>query len=322
MTRGRSFDKAVVATVTYNNEATIGALLDSLLPQQDSIVEVVVVDNGSRDGTEGVVQSHLARFDVPVTFVSQDNVGFGRGMNTAARSSAPDAPFLCVNPDVVLAAGVIQDMLTLLREAPRAGIVTAPLVGLDGEPDTASRRRLPTLGKASVYGLLGSRTPAGLRYNSLEAPAATESVDGLTYTTVEATTGALVLVSPAMRDAEGRVFDEDYWMYGEDLQLCLDCQRRGLRVLMLEGAPSTHTKGVSSGWPRSKRSDRAFHHSMWLYYRKNLSSRGPLDGIVAAGIAARYAVSRTAALLATRRGRSRAATPVGSEARTSRADEE
>jgi GT2 family glycosyltransferase len=109
-----------------------------------------------------------------------------------------------------------------------------------------------------------------------------------------------------MRDPDGKVFDEDYWMYGEDLQLCLDCQRRGLRVLMLEGAPSTHSKGVSSGWPRSKRSDRAFHHSMWLYYRKNLS-RGPLDGVVAVGIASRYAMSRAAALLSSRRNRRAAA---------------
>jgi GT2 family glycosyltransferase len=170
--------------------------------------------------------------------------------------------------------------------------VTAPLVGPDGSPDSASRRKLPTLGTAAIYATLGRLTPRRWRYNKQLAAPPSIAVNGVPLERIEATTGALMLITPTMRARDGSVFDESYWMYGEDLQLCLDCAGRGLDVLIVDHEPSHHQKGASSGWPRSRISDRAFHQAMWIYYRKNISPSRLADPPVWAAIRLKYLVSR------------------------------
>ena len=122
---------------------------------------------------------------------------------------------------------------------------------------------------------------------------------------VEATTGALMLLSPDFRNAGTGVFDRDYWMYGEDLQLCADAQAAGRRVVILERPGSVHLKGHSSGFPRGSRSDRAFHQAMLVYYRKNLRRHAAEEAVVTLGVGLRYVASRVAALAATTAARVR-----------------
>lgn len=288
---------AVAVTVTYNSAATVDGLIDSLAGQDGHVARLIVVDNGSTDDTVAQLRARARSTTLPLTVVEGENVGFAAGMARGCALLEEPEPTLIVNPDVRLAPGTVAALLELLHAHPRAGIVTAPLVHLDGAPDSASRRRLPDLRGSMVYAVLGTLTPAAYRYNVVRAPAPVQTLNGVDYSAIEATTGALMLVNPAFRDPRQGVFDRDYWMYGEDLQLCFDARRDGWSVLMAEIEPSVHIKGVSSGLPRDRLSDRHFHAAMYTYYSKNLR-RGRLESwAVAGGIAARFAVSRVRARL-------------------------
>jgi GT2 family glycosyltransferase len=223
-------------------------------------------------------------------------------MKIAGRQTIVDQglPTLCVNPDLELRAGTLRTMLNCIQNGDNIGVVTAPLVGVDGEPDSASIRRLPSLGMASIYAVLGRFTPAKVRYNRL-APTQRDlefEFSGSTGKLIEATTGALMLVHPDLRNPEDGIFDTDYWMYGEDLQLCHDARELGWRVAIVDEPPSLHIKGVSSGWPRSPASNRAFHDAMTLYFNKNLARGNLVDTFVRIGIRARLAFTMLTAAFA------------------------
>lgn len=269
-----AFERVHVVTVTYNSASTLPAYLEGLRASKDRIAAVTIVDNGSTDGTRGLLHAAVPNSGLPLEVIENANTGFAGGYCAAASSAAPRGlPVLCLNPDVVLAPGAIDALLDALNSFPSAGVVTMPLVEVDGSPDSASRRRLPTLHGSVVYSVLGRLTPSAIRYNRIEtAPESMETAAGRQVTRLEATTGALMLVHPGLRTLDQGIFDREYWMYGEDLQLCSDARDQGRSVLMAEVEPSVHVKGVSSGRPRSSRSNRAFHDAMFLYARKNLVS--------------------------------------------------
>ena len=292
-----------VVCVTYNSCSTIEALLGSLKRQDGSVGRVTVVDNGSSDDTVERAERAGRTLGLPLVVLRSTNVGFARGVNRGVRDAPVGGPVLCVNPDVVLSDGVVPAMLEVLSGVPGAGLVGAPLHLPDGTEDPSSRRRLPKSGTASVYAVLGRKfTPRPWRYNAVDRLDQVASCNGAID--VEATTGALMLVASDLVPTDGRLFDPGYFMYGEDLQLCLDIRRAGRRVLLVGRDGGLHVKGVSSGLPRSARSNRAFHHAMWRYFRTNLSPHPILVPVVWLAICLRFAVSEIRATPARWRRRS------------------
>ena len=289
---------AHVVTVTHNSASTVDAYFAGIEACASEIAGVTLVDNASTDDTVARVRAAAARCSVPVELIENENTGFAGGYYAASRSSAPRGlPVLCLNPDVALAEGALSSMLDVLASFPDAGVVTTPLVERDGTPDTASRRRLPTLGASVLYSVLGRMTPSALRYNRREDSAPIlHSAGGLPVSDLQATTGALMLVPPDFRSLDSGIFDRDYWMYGEDLQLCADAAAAGRRVLIAEVTPSVHVKGVSSGRPRSHRSNRAFHDAMTDYARKNLVRSRVLVVVLRVGIEAHFLLTELRAL--------------------------
>jgi GT2 family glycosyltransferase len=293
----RPFDRVHVVTVTHNSTSTLTAYLDGIAASAHLVAGVTVVDNASTDETLRLLHGAVGSRGLDLEVIENANTGFAGGYAAASASAVPrGVPILCLNPDVVLDAGAIEALLDVLNSFPSTGLVTMPLVEIDGSPDTASRRKLPTLHGSVVYSLLGKFTPRSIRYNRLEQTAESmTTAAGRRATRLEATTGALMLVHPDFRTVDQGIFDEDYWMYGEDLQLCSDARDRGLLVLMAEVTPSVHVKGVSSGRPRSRRSNRAFHGAMYLYARKNLLSNPILLAGLWAGVWGHFALSESRA---------------------------
>jgi hypothetical protein len=109
---------------------------------------------------------------------------------------------------------------------------------------------------------------------------------------VGAVNGAFMLMrEDVVRTVGG--FDEDYWMYGEDLDLCLRTTQAGWDVYYWPGLEVVHVKGGSSGKARSARVNWAFHSAMWIFYRKHfLSVYGPFTTVlVGGGISAKFFLS-------------------------------
>jgi len=265
-----------VVIVAYKSRDEIGACLGSI-PREvrradgtRGAVEVCVVDNsaegglsrgegekeGMRDGETGSGErgddvGAIVRRDFSwVTYIAAErNLGFGRANNVGfARTRGEFVLFL--NPDTVVNAGALEHCVRRLEEDVEIGLISPKLVTRDGTMDLACRRSIPTLwdGFCRASGLAarwpGSAWVAG--YNLTYLPE-DESYD------VGAINGAFMMAARwllaeevAEVGAEGvAVFDERFFMYGDDLDLCIRVGRAGWRVVYDGRVAITHVKGVS-----------------------------------------------------------------------------
>ncbi len=239
--------------VTHGSASTIDACL-ARLRGADGVVAIRVVDNASTDDTVAVVQRHAAG-DPRVRFVANpDNPGFATACNQAAAAlEADDGGWLAfVNPDCL----VERDTLSRLRaHAATAGgemLLGADLVGPDGVPDGAARRRDPDF-------LAMLRRPAALKLDLPREPMrALQPVD--------AVSGALMLLPRALFERIGG-FDAGYRLHAEDLDLCRRARDAGARVAVANDVRVLHLRGVSSR-ARPVFVEWHKHRGLWRYFRK------------------------------------------------------
>ncbi|MDW8478941.1 MAG: glycosyltransferase family 2 protein [Xanthomonadales bacterium] len=228
-------------------------------------VEVLVVDNASRDGS-------IERLPPGVRLLrSARNLGFAAACNLGAQAST--APFLAfVNPDALVERDTLARLLAKIRGRREIGLVGAMLVDGEGRADPACRRHDPTPWRAlmTLTGLsrLRRRFPAlaGIEADPVPMPEDLEYPD--------AVSGALMLMPRRAFAAVGG-FDEDYFLHGEDLDLCRRLRRAGLRVALAADVKAVHLRGTSS---RRRRLFVAWHkhRGMLRYFRRFERERMPL----------------------------------------------
>lgn len=202
---------------------------------------MTVVDNSPGDGTGEIVQREFGY----VTYLAPgENLGFGRANNLGfARARGECVLFL--NPDTISNAVALEHCVRRVREDEAIGLISPRLVQADGTMDLACRRSIPTLwdGFCRAAGL-ATRFPdvrwfSG--YNLTHLPTAG------TYD-VGAINGAFMLGRRsvfASVAAGGTVFDEAFFMYGDDLDLCIRVARAGWRIVYDGRVQITHLKGLS-----------------------------------------------------------------------------
>jgi GT2 family glycosyltransferase len=265
------------------------ALLDDCLTSMTAAaagvgVRVHVVDTASGDATPEVARRH------PVHLTALGgNVGFARANNIAlARCTAPAV--LVLNPDTVLPAGSLRRCLDALAARPELGVLTPRLVDRRGRLDGRCRRGFPHPWPALCFLTGLDRVLAGPRargYTSSWLPS------GRAHDVV-AVSGAFMLLRRAALEETGH-FDTRYFMYGEDVDLCLRLRRRGWRCRYWPGVEVVHVGGGSGeGGRRSARADTAFFRAMAPLLAAHLPGR---RGRLTAGA---VAVAAEAALLASR----------------------
>jgi N-acetylglucosaminyl-diphospho-decaprenol L-rhamnosyltransferase len=287
--------KVNVVVVTFNNEKTIEALFRGLVANSPLIEQIVFVDNGSLDKTFTLLEKYSIKHSLNCVLVNSENVGFAAGYQKAgSHIRRPELFTLCLNPDVEIMRGTLEALSAVLEQNEKVAIATAPLVLPDGRPDLASVRNLPSLKSASLHALMG-RFFRNSNYNpetNFDALFAAHQIgDRSLSIKIPATTGALMLVNSDFRLSTRGIFDTDYWMYGEDLQICHDANRTGWQIRIANVTPSIHHKGTSSGLPRSFKSNLAFHNAMITYYLKNLQTNVLEMALVICGVYSRLILS-------------------------------
>jgi N-acetylglucosaminyl-diphospho-decaprenol L-rhamnosyltransferase len=273
-----------VVIVSYRCEGLLRDCLASLREHPPTrAMAVHVVDNDSRDGTAEMVEREFP--DVRLTQAAA-NLGFSAANNLAIRAS--DAPnVLVLNPDTRITAGALDTLLALMDERGEIGISGPKLVLEDGRLDHAAKRSFPTpLGALAHF--------AGIE-SQYRAPELDPDVAG----PVDAVNGAFMLIRRAALDQVGP-FDEGYWMYMEDLDLCYRFAQAGWITWYEPSATVVHVKAGTSGPIRSARLNRAFHYGMYRFYRRHYApTRSPVvNGAIYAGIAAKLGVSLARASMA------------------------
>lgn len=203
---------------------------------QDHVGQIVVVDGGSFDGCGEMLAAEFPE----VEFVqSPDNVGFGRSNNLGfAKVNQP--LLLLLNPDTELKPGALARMVAVLENHPDAGIVSPRLLNTDGSLQKSSVMAFLTpLNQALRSDLLMKVWPKSRLWGAGEAYFTIEPV------AVEAVSGACMLMrSELFRRLGG--FRPDYFMYAEDMDLCLRVHRLGLANYHVPAAEVVHHGGGSS----------------------------------------------------------------------------
>lgn len=256
--------------------------------------QVVVVDAGSDDDT--VEQLSAAGWHV----LAEENLGFGRCANAGVVALDDDVDVVIVcNADTDWAPGAVTTLAAAVR---RPGIAAAgPRVRYpDGRPQ-ASARELPSLPTALGHALLGLWWPGNpwtRRYRQLDVdPARPRDVDWLS--------GCALAVDRAAFVAVGG-FDPGYFLYAEDVDLCLRLREAGGRLVTVPDAHVAHEVGASTGRHRS-RTVREHARSLDRFARRHVLTgpRRPLRPLVRLALAG-WAATTLAwdRLIGRRRGRS------------------
>jgi GT2 family glycosyltransferase len=231
-----------IVIVAYKSRDEIGPCLRSL-PRHlgEGGVQVVVVDNSPDDGAGRIV-----RHDFPwVEYVAPgENLGFGRANNLGYVQTTGEF-VLFLNPDTVANELALAHCLERLRGDARIGLISPRLVRADGAMDLACRRSIPTAwdGFCRACGL-AARFPG----RALFAGYNLTHLDPHGSYPVGAINGAFMLAPRRVLEqvaTDGKVFDEAFFMYGDDLDLCLRVTQAGKRIVYDGRVQITHLKGVS-----------------------------------------------------------------------------
>ena len=274
-----------IVIVSYRCRTLLRDCLKSLsaFPPADG-ARVWVVDNASEDGTVEMVKEEFPEVEL---IASDENLGFSKANNLAIRRGS--APYvLALNPDTLMTGGALDQMLELMEQKPEVGISGCRLELPDGSFDHAARRSFPTpLGALAHFTRIGRWKKAPARLAQYRAP---EVESG----PVDAVNGAFMLMRRKALDEVG-LFDEGYWMYMEDLDLCYRFARAGWISWYEPAVKVIHVKAGTSGKNRKPRVNYAFHYGMYRFYRKHYAKNDNilLRGAVYTGIAAKLGISMT-----------------------------
>jgi N-acetylglucosaminyl-diphospho-decaprenol L-rhamnosyltransferase len=275
-TQGQARWSAVVVSYNYGDllERSVRSVLDET---SAGVPEVVVVDNGSTDGSADHLRAVLPAARV---VAAPGNVGYARGANLGIASTR--APFVAVlNGDVELLPGVAAAMLCALELDPRLGAVGPRVLNVDGSvyPSARSDPGLLVAAAHAAFGFVWRTNPWTRRYRQLD-------VDPTIARDVDWVSGAAVwLRREALDDVGG--WDERYFMYMEDFDLCLRLRRAGWRVAYDPAGEIVHVQGASTS-KRPYRMIAEHHRSVWRFAaRRYRGWRRPLLVPLAAVLALR-----------------------------------
>ena len=243
--------KISIVIVSYNVRHYLAQCLDSVQKALKGIDgEVFVVDNDSQDDTMTVLPPQYPW----VSFIAnRENVGFARANNLAIRQSTGQYVLL-LNPDTTVAEHTLREALQFMDEHPKAGGAGVMMHNEDGTVAPESRRAIPTPW-VSALKMLGFTS----RYYMSRLP---WDVPGQ----IEVISGAFCLLRREALDQIG-LLDEDFFMYGEDIDLSYRLLKCGLENWYLP-LPIVHFKGKST-----RKSDyryvHIFYQAMLIFFRKH-----------------------------------------------------
>jgi N-acetylglucosaminyl-diphospho-decaprenol L-rhamnosyltransferase len=221
--------------VDYNAEDVLADCVTSLVAE--GVGEIVIVENGDVAGAR-VALAHAGHGGVPLVDTGR-NVGYGAGANRGIAAMAPRPYVLVCNPDLHVHPGAVAGLVDALESEPGWAIVGPRILTPAGVP-YPSARRFPTVSDAAGHALLDQLwkdNPFTRRYRA-GGWTSSEAV------TTDWVSGACFLARRAALEELGG-FDEAYFMFAEDMDLCWRAHEAGWQVGYVPCVEVTHIEGVS-----------------------------------------------------------------------------
>ena len=242
--------------VKYLLEQTLRSVEQAM---QGMTGEVIVVDNLSGDDSIAFSRERHPG----VTFIeNQENVGFARANNQAIMQARGEYT-LILNPDTIITGRCLQDGIAWMQSHPKCGAIGARMMDANGVFLPESKRAFPTpwVSFCKIFGLskLFPRSPLFAKYHL-------RYLSDLEPQCIDILSGAYMLCRTAVLQQLGG-FDEDFFMYGEDIDLSYRIVQAGYENWFLP-TPMVHYKGESTH-KDSMRYVKIFYDAMLIFYRKH-----------------------------------------------------
>lgn len=268
-----------IIILNYNTRELLEGCLNSLKKlDSELLLEVIVVDNGSSDDSVAVLKDKYRWVELVET---GENLGFAKGNNRAKKYVHADH-VLFLNTDTIVPKGTLKETLNYLKEH-KLGAITCKLILADGTLDKDARRSFitPWIGLVHLFLKLDKIFPtsklfARYWYGYIPEDEIHE---------VDAIQGAYFLSPKKILDKVGW-FDEDYFLDGEDIDLCWKIRDLGYKIVYYPKVSIIHLKGATKGKNRKSKKYISFKaklkyrlsgvNSMEIFYRKRLWKRYPI----------------------------------------------
>ncbi len=284
-------DTLSVVLVNYNYGSYLVSCLELLEKNKGDLnLDIWVVDNVSSDNSMELAQQKYPKLHY---IFNKDNLGFGAGNNVALRKITTEY-ILLLNPDTEIGPNVLETMLNFMKDHQDVGAATCKGTLGNGQMDWGYHRGFPTPWASFKYYFFRDDSLYHLTMRNMEK---THEVDAIS--------GSFFMTRKSVLDKVG-LFDEDYWMYAEDIDLCYRIKRAGYKIIFVPDVIIKHIKGVSSGIKSHTqevtaatkasriRAFNSFYETMKTFYRKNLSHQYPffINWLVYTGINLKWALAK------------------------------
>jgi len=271
-----------VIIVSYNtSELTfkcVKSLVSSLEKEKNISFEVIVVDNGSEDGTVDRLKKIAIEKDRFLIIENKKNLGYAKANNLGIKKASGKF-ILFLNSDVLISDINWKILLDFLEKNEKIGALTVRVNLESKDIDPACHRGLPTLWRSFCYFVCLERFFASFPFlNRIFGGYHLIHLDLGKIHEVEAISGAFFLTRKEIL-SRLKGFDEDFFMYGEDLDLCLRIRKIGYKIIYYPLFSVLHLKYKSGLGKKNKevkrRTSYYFYQAMKIFYQKHYEKRYP-----------------------------------------------
>jgi GT2 family glycosyltransferase len=276
-------DLSVIIVSFNTKELTLRCLreLDHALIESPTVhAEVIVVDNASTDGSSSDLSKVRMIHAEYLCIRNSSNVGFSKANNRGLQKSK-GRYILFLNSDVLIGGDDgnlnFTDLIQMMDSDDKIGALTVRVELPNGEIDKASHRGFPTLWRSLTYFMGMENLIQKLRITNYKLRMIFGGYHLLerdltkTYDIESGTAAFLLCRGTLLRELNG--FDEQFFMYGEDLDICFQIVRKGYRIVWYPQYKVTHLKYQSGLGSRDKATQRRirwhFFDAMERFYRKH-----------------------------------------------------
>lgn len=258
----------LIIILNYNTRDLLHECLASLHDQEGVDFITCVVDNASSDNSAAMVREQHPEVHL---IASTRNDGYPAGNNMGLREfgfpNRAEARYaMLLNPDTIVPPDALRKMIEFADAHADVGVVGPRLLLMDGSLDKACRRGFPTP-EVAMYRMLGlsklfPNSKRFGRYNMTYLPEDQQA-------DVDSVVGACMLLRQEAIAKVG-LLDEQFFMYGEDLDWCLRIKQAGYRVVYFPDVIVQHVKRAASR--TSAKAQYEFQRAMWLFYKKHYAA--------------------------------------------------
>jgi GT2 family glycosyltransferase len=232
--------KISAIVVNWNGKEVLSGCLRSLLDQDYEDYEVLVVDNGSEDGSQSIVKKE---FSSVILIENETNLGFGPAVNKGFEKAVGDY-FIFLNNDLVLEPDCLRQLAKILDSDPTVGATIPKILYYSSSEKNASKERA----RINSYGIL-------VNYTGIACPNLIDQIDNPNLSLTESACGGVFMLPRGVYEKVGG-FDDDLFLYHEDHDLSWRIRMMGLKLMVVPDSVCFHHYNFNKGVLKFYRSEK------------------------------------------------------------------